>query len=77
MCTQLAAPTIKLGDSSLLRSRQGLWPTMLSCWLLLSHTYLGVESEAYDKDESRFHEAGYDAYITGFSYLRMAYHIGI
>lgn len=31
---------------------------------------------AYAEDKSRFHEAGFDALITGVAYLRMAYHLG-
>lgn len=30
---------------------------------------------AYAEDKSRFHEAGFDALITGVAYLRMAYHL--
>jgi hypothetical protein len=32
---------------------------------------------AYTEDRSRFHEAGFDALITGVTYLRMAYHLGM
>jgi len=32
---------------------------------------------SYQEDESRLHEAGFDAYVTGVAYLRMAYQIGV
>ena len=39
--------------------------------------YTGFEDGfgEYNEDNDKFHEAGYDAYCTGFSFLKMASHL--